>query len=152
MNIIDPRDPRLWTPAAAVDDIPRQVLPLLPEIRACMAQARFAVALSAPQVGVGLRFFVTDGRNLPSVVVNPEILERDPFLQPGKEGCLSFPGKWADVRRPYWIRVRFLNVKGDLRQERFSGHSARIFQHEADHLDGVCIFPRPTDTEGADRG
>ncbi len=145
MTIIDPSDPRLWAVAAPVENIPAQVLPILPQIREVMTKARFAVALSAPQVGVGLRFFVTNGFHLPSVVVNPEILERDPLLQPGKEGCLSFPGRFIDVRRPYWVRVRFLNFKGDLRQERFSGHAARIFMHEYDHLDGVCIFPRPAD-------
>ncbi len=143
MHIIPPEDVRLWEVAAPVSDIPAQVLPLLQDLRRCMSEATLAVALSAPQVGVSLRFFITNGRHLPSVVVNPIVLARAPELQEDKEGCLSFPGKWVRVKRPQWIRVRFFNAKGFIREDEFSGFAARIFLHELDHLDGVCILPRP---------
>jgi peptide deformylase len=147
MDLIKPEDPRLWEVAKRVDDIATQVLPILSDVRIAMAKAPFSVALSAPQVGVGLRFFITSGKLLASVVINPVIWERSEETVEDKEGCLSWPGQWAMVRRPQWIKVSFLNIKGEVREQKLTGHAARIFLHEFDHLEGICIFPRPAPTE-----
>lgn len=147
MQLVWPDSPCLWNKAADVTDIAVQVVPLLPELRLVMAQAPHSVAMSAPQVGIGLRFFITAGRFLPSVVVNPEILERSTAIQRDREGCLTWPHRYRDVERAEWIRVRFFNVKGFEREDTFTGFAARIFQHEFDHLEGVCIFPHPDSPE-----
>ena len=59
-----------------------------------------------------------------------------------EEGCLSFPGLIVKVKRPQHIRVRFQTPNGDTITKQFTGMSARVFQHEIDHLNGVLYFNR----------
>lgn len=145
MILLPPNDPRLYQTSLPVDHI-AQVLEVLDGVRRAMAEAPHAVAISAPQLGIQLRFFVTTGRFLPSVVINPSIVARSEESGEDREGCLTWPGRWAMVRRSQWIDVRFMNIQGKTKEVRFTGFAARIFQHEIDHLDGVTIFPRPEET------
>lgn len=147
MEILKPTDDRLYQTCTPVTDIRTQVLAVLHEMRETMEGARHGIALSAPQVGIMRRFFITNGRHLPSVVINPEVLSKSDGMQIDREGCLSFPGMFTEISRPYSIRVRFTNIKGVLREDEFAGFSARIFMHEFDHMDGKTIFPRPAIVE-----
>ena len=70
-------------------------------------------------------------------VFNPKIVdveEEEVFIE---EGCLSSPGLFIKIKRPQVIRVRYTNFLGITDTMQFSGMTARIFQHEIDHLDGV---------------
>jgi peptide deformylase len=58
------------------------------------------------------------------------------------EACLSFPGVTAKIKRSREIRVRFQAPSGAVVTQKFEGLTARIFQHELDHLDGVLFFNR----------
>jgi len=94
------------------------------------------IGLSANQVGLPYRMFVmgTDDNYL--AVFNPEIVETFGEADTFKEGCLSYPGLFMYIKRPPSIRVRYQNTKGELREVDFSGLSARIFQHEYEHMSG----------------
>ncbi len=133
----------LWQPAARVEDIGAQVLPHLDQMIELMRRHR-GIGLAAPQVGLGLCFFVTD---LPggvlSVVVNPEIVSRSKGHTSAREGCLSFPDRRDFVRRPDRVGVRFTKANGVELEMGLTGWDARVFQHETDHLSGVVIFSRP---------
>ncbi len=105
------------------------------------------IGLSANQVGLKLRFFTIgmnafeDGRG-DSVFINPEILEFSEELWDYEEGCLSVPGIREYVTRPLTIKVRYLNDRGEEREEILTDLAARVFQHEFDHLNGIFFVDR----------
>ena len=81
----------------------------------------------------------------PLTIINPKILERSASNVMDWEGCLSFRGPFGQVPRARWIKVEYLNEKGEKIQEKLSGFWARIFQHELDHLDGIVYIDRMKD-------
>ncbi|QBF29995.1 peptide deformylase [Thalassococcus sp. S3] len=103
--------------------------------------------LAAPQVGVLRRVFVMDvtwkdGVRDPMVFLNPEVLSASDRMSEGDEGCLSIPGITARVRRPDEVCLRWMNLDGSVREDRFDGFAARCVQHEVDHLDGIVTLNR----------
>ncbi len=96
------------------------------------------VGLAAPQVGVLRRVTViqVDPEKEPLELVNPEIIERS-GEQKGLEGCLSLPGKWGIATRPYYVKAKAQNRKGEEYTVEGKGLMARAICHELDHLDGV---------------
>jgi peptide deformylase len=115
------------------------------------------VGLAAPQVDYSYRFCVIeslpkvdeegneieDSREL-FVVVNPEIIWKSREMVDGIEGCLSIPGYVGEVTRHESIRVRAQDRHGKKIRLRLKGWTARIFQHEIDHLDGVLYIDKLT--------
>lgn len=112
--------------------------------------------LAANQVGVLRRIFVIDAdydiegesektrklvnRN-PRVIVNPEIVEKSGEIL-FREGCLSVPGVYEEVKRHERVRVRFQDVKGKSHELEADGLLAVAIQHETDHLDGKLFIDR----------
>lgn len=97
------------------------------------------VGLAAPQVGILRRVFLVDmGEETPEIVefINPEIIEVD-GEQEGPEGCLSVPGKYGLVKRPYYARVRAQDRNGNWFEAEGEELIGRCFCHEYDHLDGI---------------
>lgn len=100
------------------------------------------VGLAAPQVGISLSAFVVgDPKNRDSIraFFNPKIVDMSGDEVYIEEGCLSFPGLFVKVKRPSEIRIRYQNVQGETITEKFSGFTARIIQHEYDHLQGIVF-------------
>lgn len=110
------------------------------------------VGLAAPQVGFELDLLVFNPSGDPAdksgerVLVNPELLERK-GKEFGEEGCLSFPGLYADVERAVTVAVRFQDLQGAVHEERLTDFDARIVQHEIDHLRGVLFVDRLSSVE-----
>lgn len=99
------------------------------------------LGLSANQLGLPYRVFIMRGN--PSVVCfNPKITyySEDHSVLP--EGCLTYPGLYVKIRRPSMIRVRYTDEFGNLQTSKFSGITARCFQHEMDHMDGINFLHR----------
>ncbi len=115
---------------------------LVPRMFAAMYSAP-GIGLAAPQVGVGLRFFVLDlmpdEKPTPLVLVNPEIVAVGEELATREEGCLSLPGQYADVTRAAEVRVRYRDLDGVAREIEGEGLLAACLQHEIDHLDGILF-------------
>jgi peptide deformylase len=59
-----------------------------------------------------------------------------------QEGCLSYPGLFLTVKRPKSIVAEYQNSQGDIIEARFEGYLAKCFQHELDHLDGICFVDK----------
>lgn len=97
------------------------------------------VGLSAIQVGYPLRVFVVGYEDQNQVFFNPEIVSTSVEKTKMKEGCISYPFCYALVERPEKIRIRFQNEKAEWQEKDFSGYTARIIQHEYDHLDGITL-------------
>ena len=106
-----------------------------------LMRAEGGVGLSACQVGIPLNMFVMEGEPA-FACFNPTITYYSDNNVLLEEGCLSFPGLWLKVRRPRFIRVRFRDPYGDYVTKQFDGMSARIFQHEWDHCNGVDFMKR----------
>ena len=94
------------------------------------------VGLAAPQVGILRRVVLVDTGEEILELINPELIETD-GEQEGPEGCLSVPGKYGLVKRPYWAKVRAQDRYGDWFEAEGEELIARCFCHELDHLDGI---------------
>lgn len=131
----------LWTPALPVEN-PADVQPYIGPMRFLMDVGPVrAVGLAAPQVGVSLRFFIS---NKSGVVVNPTIIQRSEQRTSAREGCMSWNrgSSQTFVARFDTIAAHWVTPDGTPVYRFMRGLEARIFQHECDHLDGVCIFSR----------
>lgn len=98
-----------------------------------------ALGLSCNQVGLPYRMFVMAG-NPPVVCFNPVIVDASTEEVELEEGCLTYPGLLCKISRPRHIKVRFTDFTGEVKNEKYTGMSARVFQHELDHLDGIRFF------------
>jgi peptide deformylase len=118
------------------------------------------VGLAAPQIGENRQLAVIeslpdqdeegneipDSRNL-FVIVNPEIVWTSRSTEDGIEGCLSIPGYLGEVERAESIRVRAQDRTGKKIKLKLGGWTARIFQHEIDHLNGILFIDKLTAPE-----
>lgn len=128
------------TPIETVDD---SVRVLVERMFALMFSAR-GVGLAAPQVGITARLFVASPTFEASdrrVYINPQIVEVEGD-QDGEEGCLSFPNIACPVRRHQRVIIRAQGLDGAWFEEAGEGLTARIFEHESDHLDGRLLVDR----------
>ncbi|MDP3462576.1 MAG: peptide deformylase [Bacteroidales bacterium] len=106
--------------------------------------ANKGVGIAAPQVGIGYQVILVqrfDKEGEPfETVINPEIRSSSDSLWRRIEGCLSIPVIRDTVERPWSIEVRYRDIHGKKRKETVNGFTARIFQHEIDHLNGVLFI------------
>ena len=104
------------------------------------------IGLAAPQVGVSERVVVLDvadvgngGEANPLMMANPEIIDIAAEDFDHEEGCLSFPTQFANVSRPKWVQVKYLDQYNERQELTAKGLMAVCLQHEMDHLDGVLF-------------
>jgi len=95
------------------------------------------IGLSANQCGVFERVFVIGVGENSWACINPKIVAKAPSTIKDTEGCLSFPGLGLKIDRPEWIEAEFYNENGELVQMRMEGLTARCYQHELDHMNGI---------------
>lgn len=98
-----------------------------------------AYGLAAPQCGLNFRVFVMGAEDEYLTIFNPEILSSSEELLHMEEGCLSFPFLVLSISRPKEINVKYQDENGVYITKTFAGISARIFQHEMDHLNGITF-------------
>ncbi|HEY3049335.1 MAG TPA: peptide deformylase [Polaromonas sp.] len=138
LTILRYPDPRLHTvakPVAAVDARLRQ---LAADMFETMYEAA-GIGLAATQVNVHERLIVIDvseNRDQPLVLINPEIVWASPETRIGEEGCLSVPGIYDGVERSTAVKVQALDLDGKLQVHAAEGMLAVCIQHEMDHLMG----------------
>jgi peptide deformylase len=109
--------------------------------------ANRGIGLAANQIGITKRVFVMGSNNIegfpvPFAVFNPVIKEASSDLVLDEEGCLSYPGLFLKLKRPSWIVAEYQDSEGNLKEIRADGYLAKCFQHEYDHLNGVCFVDR----------
>ncbi len=131
-------DPRLHTVAKPVQEVDARVQQLIADMLATMYDAQ-GIGLAATQVDVHERLIVIDvseERNRPLVLINPEITWASPETVINDEGCLSVPGIYDGVERSTAVKVTALDEKGQSRTIDAEGVLAICIQHEMDHLLG----------------
>jgi peptide deformylase len=135
--------PVLREKAKKVARVDASIQRLIDDLTETMLDAPGA-GLAANQVGVPLRVCVVKGDdNQIWGLVNPEIVKSD-GTQVGYEGCLSYPGWVGEVARAETVVVKGRNRRGKEVRIKSSGFTARAFQHELDHLDGVLFTDKLT--------
>ena len=104
------------------------------------------VGLAAPQVGENIRMFVIDVSldnepYNPIVFINPKIIKKEGATHE-KEGCLSFPNAFIDVRRYSYVKVKALDINGKpfIMEAKDGSLLSRAIQHEYDHLEGILFI------------
>ncbi|MCK5722180.1 MAG: peptide deformylase [Gammaproteobacteria bacterium] len=137
LNILHFPDERLRTKAKPVAEVTNKHRTLISDMLETMYDAP-GIGLAATQVNVHERILVidiSDEKDQPIVLINPEILEKEGD-QEFDEGCLSVPGIYETLHRAEKVRVKALNNKGEKFEMRAEGLLAICIQHEIDHLEG----------------
>lgn len=137
LNILHFPDERLRTKAKPVAEVTNKHRTLISDMLETMYDAP-GIGLAATQVNVHERILVidiSDEKDQPIVLINPEILEKEGD-QEFDEGCLSVPGIYETLHRAEKVRVKALNNKGENFEMRAEGLLAICIQHEIDHLEG----------------
>lgn len=101
------------------------------------------LGLAAPQCGLPYRVFVVNSKSI-FAVFNPKIVDMSVDTVYMEEGCLTFPNTYIKVKRPSVIRIRYQQPNGEFITQEWAGLTARIFQHEYDHLEGLTYKDRAT--------
>jgi peptide deformylase len=155
LKVLTYGDPRLRLPAEKVHKVSAKIQKLVADLFDTM-YAYNGVGLAATQVGELKRIFVldcsTDDEPLSQMVfINPVIIKKNGAII-SKEGCLSFPEVYTEVKRYETITVRYLDLKGKQREMTVPEGSllCRAIQHELDHLNGVLFVDHVIDRFGAD--
>ncbi len=159
LPIETPDNPVLRKKARPVTSFDADLQVLIDDMIETMREAN-GVGLAGPQVNQSMRLTVVEtlpeydeegqaieGSRKLIVLVNPEIVWKSKIMVEGIEGCLSIPGWVGEVLRHEDIRVRALDRQGKKIKMRLSDWTARIVQHEIDHLDGVLYIDRLTEPD-----
>lgn len=142
LNILQFPDPRLKKMATPVDIFDADITNLVANMLETMYEAQ-GVGLAATQVNVHKRVIVLDvssQQNQPLALINPEIVSKSGPLE-WDEGCLSFPGVYAKVKRFHDIEIKYRDQHGKLQNlQAKGGLLSACIQHEIDHLNGITFF------------
>lgn len=130
-------------PVAALDDDVRQFAGQMLELM----YKYEGLGLAAPQVARDVQLLVINFKGDPAekdqevVAVNPVIVESKGAFK-DREGCLSFPGLYQDIRRAKAVKVQYYDLSGQAKEMACSDLPARVWQHEIDHLNGVLFIDK----------
>lgn len=155
-NILSNPKLRVLTYPENVTELRRKSLPVtefdnsLRELVNDMLAVMYAyqgIGISAPQIGELKRVIAINpepelGSKTELVLVNPELIMGSKAVDVYEEGCLSFPNDTVDVVWRVRVTVKYSDMSGKEKTERFTGISARIIQHEVDHLNGVLLVDK----------
>lgn len=122
---------------------------LITDMFETMEQAK-GVGLAAPQVNQPIRLFIVDSgkmyddengsEGIRQVFINPQMMDETGKDWPYEEGCLSIPHIREDVFRRQHIRIRYQDEKFQVHEKEFTGLTARVIQHEYDHIEGKLFI------------
>jgi peptide deformylase len=146
MKIVQYPHPSLRWEARPLTGIDKRVRLQAGEMLELMYAAR-GLGLAATQVGLPFQFLVMNPtadpnqRDQERVFINPVILERKGSVE-GEEGCLSFPGLYQKVRRAKTVKVQAYTLSGEACEVDAGELTARVLQHEIDHLHGILFIDK----------
>ena len=134
-KILTDKEPSLHKVCKPVTKFDWRLHKLLDDMAETLAEAN-GVGLAAPQVGILRRVVIVDTGEEILELINPTMVETS-GEQTGAEGCLSVPGKYGLVTRPYYAKVSAQDRDGNWFEAEGEELIARCFCHELDHLDGI---------------
>ena len=141
--IVQVPDPILAKKCREVDKFDERLWTLLDDMKDTLFDAKGA-GLAAPQVAVLKRVALVDTEDGFYELINP-VIKSMKGEQTGLEGCLSVKGKYGTVTRANDVTVIAQDRYGKKHTYKVSGYTARAFQHEIDHLDGIVYTSKCSD-------
>lgn len=136
-NIVKEGDPILTKKCRPVEKFDKKLWDLLDDMVETLTDSG-GVGLAAPQVGIMRRICVIDVGEGAIEFINPVIVESD-GEQEVQEGCLSCPGEFGIIKRPYHVKAQFNDREGNLCEIEGEELFAQAMCHEFDHLDGILF-------------
>ncbi len=143
LNILQFPDPNLNKVAKPIEKVDEEIKTLAKNMLETMYEAQ-GIGLAATQVNVHKQLMIIDlssDQSNPLIFINPKITHYEGTAS-GKEGCLSFPGIYASIKRFTNITVEFLNLEGKKETLIADELLGIAIQHELDHLNGITIYDR----------
>ena len=144
LPILQDGDKRLLKKSKKVAKIDSNIKELVANLIDTML-SNLGVGLAAPQCGVLKQVIIVLIDGTPQVLINPEIIFKSEEKVTDKEGCLSFNGEFYDIPRAKEIVIKYRNLEGKPIKETHTDFTARVIQHEVDHLLGI-VFKTYVDT------
>jgi peptide deformylase len=141
MNILQFPDPRLKLIAKKVEEVTPEIKEICASILETMYETN-GVGLAAIQVNLQKRIIavdISDLQNQGLILINPEIIQHEGEIE-WEEGCLSFPGVFAKVKRYQAITVKYLDIHGVENIIEATELFGVCIQHEIDHLNGITFY------------
>ena len=138
-------DARLKKKSVEVENITDALIKLAEDMMETMYDAP-GIGLAAPQIGVLERLIVMDCAKKedeepdPIIMVNPTIIASSEENNVYEEGCLSIPEHFAEITRPEFVQVEWIDLGGKQHSEEFNGLKSTCVQHEIDHLNGKLFI------------
>jgi peptide deformylase len=151
LTIVAYGDPVLKRKADEISADYPELTKLIADMKETMYRAS-GVGLAAPQIGKSIRLFIIDStlmvdeedteKGIQETFINALIIDESGREWAFEEGCLSIPGIREDVYRQPVIKVRYLNENFEPQEKTFEGMTARVIQHEYDHIEGILFTDR----------
>ncbi len=160
-KIIQSGEKKLREVSKPIEKIDKKIAKLVQDLRDTLAVQKDpeGVGLAAPQIGINLRAFAVDFKELKRIIINPEIISKawpsglEKKKKPhsakasrGKseilEGCLSLPHYYGPLKREDYVKLKYLDENGKEIIEEFKDFNAQIILHEVDHLNGFLFIDR----------
>ncbi len=146
-NVVTEGDPILRKISRPVKEVNDHIKEIMEDMLETMRESN-GVGIAGPQVGIMRRIFVAEPNpgaeeEMVYFMINPEIYETEGEIE-DEEGCLSVPGYLGTVTRPEKIKMRALDLDGNMQEYEFEGFEARVMCHEYDHLDGILYTDKAT--------
>lgn len=147
MKIVKYPHPALREKATPITAIDKQVQSAAAQMLELMYDSE-GLGLAAPQVALPIQLLVMnfegdpDRKDMEFVAINPVIVESKGGTISDREGCLSFPGLYQNVRRFKTVKVQFYDLQGVLKEMTAHDLAARVWQHEIDHLQGILFIDK----------
>lgn len=141
LPVIPDDDPRLLETSEPYDfekQSPMSPVALAQTLIHCM-KSYGGIGLSAIQIGIPVRVFSVGYEDQNQVFFNPKIIKQGVETSRMKEGCISYPFCYVMVERSNDITIQWQDFEGKHHEGSFSGYTARVIQHEYDHLDGIVL-------------
>lgn len=140
--------PVLKQKAVEIDKNYPEINTLIANMKETMYKAS-GVGLAAPQIGKSIRLFIIDSnlmldeeskeKGVQETFINAKIIEEKGNEWSFEEGCLSIPGIRENVERKSTITIEYLNENFETQRKTFEGLTARVIQHEYDHIEGILF-------------
>lgn len=140
--------PVLKKKAEDIDENYPEIKELISNMKETMYKAS-GVGLAAPQIGKSIRLFIIDSslmldenedeKGIQETFINPKIIEESGDEWAFEEGCLSIPGIRENVDRKATVTIKYLNENFEAQKKTFTGLTARVIQHEYDHIEGILF-------------
>ncbi len=147
-KVVKEGDPILRKKCREVSEVTDRIRETLQDMLETM-RADDGVGIAGPQVGVMRRMFVAEPEpDRVYFMINPEIYEQEGKVY-DTEGCLSVPGYFGTVERPEKIKMRALDIDGNMQEYEFEGFDARVMCHEYDHLEGILYTDKAIEVHEA---